>query len=438
VAEIVVVGGGMAGAACASELAKHDVDVVLVDRENYLQFQPLLYQVASSQLPAEDVARPLRGVFHDESRVQVRTTAATAIDFAQRRVQLADGEQLTGDRLVLAAGAQPNFFGVRGAREYAFPLYSVPDAVRLRRHLRTELRAHPASSDTESDARSASQEMSVIIVGGGPTGVETAGAIGELVGDLKQAGRLEDSASVELVDHGSALLQPFSNESHNYAHDKLTEMGVKITYGVAVSGVTPQGVSLSDGGERASRTVIWAGGEAAASIAADTGANPGHGGRIDVDPELTVPGFEGVYAVGDVANIHDQHGHPLPQLGSVAQQAGRWAARNILAERKGKPTEPFRYRDKGIMAMIGRNAAIAEIGQHRHQLDGPVAFAAWLGVHAVLLSGVHSRVDAFLNWADDYLHHDRSADLELEGAPTRIAWGDDPGDRPTIVVDRAD
>jgi NADH dehydrogenase len=167
-------------------------------------------------------------------------------------------------------------------------------------------------------------------------------------------------------------------------------------------------------------------------VASAAGAKPGRGGRIDVEPDLSVPGFPGVYAVGDVANVPGSDGHTLPQLGSVAQQSGKWAGRNILAAIDGKPAKPFHYHDKGIMAMIGRNAAVAEVGAHRHQVEGPIAFAAWLGLHAILLSGAHSRVDAFLNWADDYFHHERAPDIELEGTPSRIAWSDDAADRPTI------
>jgi NADH dehydrogenase len=178
--------------------------------------------------------------------------------------------------------------------------------------------------------------------------------------------------------------------------------------------------------------VIWGGGESASAVAGACGATPGRGGRIDVTAELGVPNFPGVLAVGDVANIPGPDGRALPQLGSVAQQSGKWAARNILAEIDGKSPTPFHYHDKGIMAMIGRNAAVAEIGAHRHQIEGPIAFTAWLGLHAILLSGAHSRVDAFLNWADDYFHHGRAPELELDGTPTRIAWADDAADRPAI------
>ena len=172
----------------------------------------------------------------------------------------------------------------------------------------------------------------------------------------------------------------------------------------------------------------------AGPLAANSGIAQGRGGRIDVLPDLTVAGHPRLYALGDFANVPGPDGNAFPQLGSVALQAGRWAAKNIRADLDGKPRTEFHYHDKGIMAMIGRNAAVAEIGAHRHQIEGPIAFTAWLGLHAILLSGTHSRVDAFLNWADDYFHHDRAPDLELGGTSNRIAWADDAQDRPTIVT----
>ena len=425
--KVVVVGGGMAGVACARELGHGGVEVVLVDRNDYLQFQPLLYQVASSQLPAEDVARPLGGIFQDLPSVTVRRSDVTSIDFVTRELTTADGTVEQADYLVLAAGAQPNFFGVPGASEHSFPLYSVVDAERLRLHLHEQLRIACAPEPAPGP-------LNVVIVGGGPTGVETAGAIAELFHALREDNRLGDEASVHLVDHGKALLNPFTEKSHEYALRKLTDHGVKVSFGVAVTQVDRDAVHLSDSTRLPTTTVIWGGGESASSVASSTGASPGRGGRIDVAPDLSVPGFDGVFAVGDVANIPGPGDRALPQLGSVAQQSGKWVAHNILAADQGDPMTPFHYRDKGIMAMIGRNAAVAEIGAHRHQVEGPIAFAAWLGLHAILLSGVHSRVDAFLNWADDYFHHDRAPDLELSGTPTRIAWAGDDADRPTISL----
>ena len=419
---VIVVGGGMAGVACAAELGRRGAEVVLFDRNDYLQFQPLLYQVATAQVPAEDVARPLKTVFGDLPSVSVSRTEVTGLDPAARSVTTTEGA-VQAEHLVLAAGARPNFFGVPGAADHSYPLYSVVDAERLRRHLREELRAGSAGG---------SAPLTVVVVGGGPTGVETAGALAELLAALRAQQLLAADPVVRLVDHGRSLLAPFDDKSHRYASQTLSALGVEVTLGVAVTAVDAGSVTLSDGTRVQTRTVIWAGGESAAQLAATAGLPQGRGGRIDVNADLSVPGYPGVWAIGDIANIPGPAGKSLPQLGSVAQQSGKWLARNVMALARGDATSPFRYRDKGIMAMIGRNAAVAEIGAHRHQVEGPIAFAAWLGLHALLLSGVHSKVDAFLNWADDYFHHDRAADMEFAGTATRIAWADDSTDRPTI------
>ncbi|WP_079575534.1 NAD(P)/FAD-dependent oxidoreductase [Krasilnikoviella flava] len=224
---------------------------------------------------------------------------------------------------------------------------------------------------------------------------------------------------MRLVDLGHALLAPFTDRSHRYALDKLTAMGVDVTFGVAMASVDVGSATLSDGSSVVTDTVIWAGGISGASLVDLTGIPAGRGERIDVAADLTVPGHPGVFAVGDVANVPDAAGGTLPQLGSVAQQTGVWAGKNIRAMRDGATLVPFRYHDKGITAMIGRNAAVAEVGPHRHQMEGPFAFAAWLGLHGVLLSGFHDRVDAVMNWADDYVHHARAGARGLEAARHR-------------------
>lgn len=414
----------MAGTACAAELAAHGIEVTLIDRHDYTQFQPLLYQVATSQLPAEDIARPLATMFRDRAQVTVVTGDVLSIDAGAKTVTTDAGTLGPSDQLVLAAGSRPNFFGVPGAAEHAFPLYSVRDAERLRRHLRERLRelCAPASDAT----------LTVVICGGGATGVEIAGALAELFRALRDEGRLVGRAAIRLVEAGPALLAPFSDRSHRYALEKLSKAGVDVQFGVAVASVDESSATLSDGSSVQTDTVIWACGISAASLAADTGIPTGRGGRIDVGADLTVPGYAGVFAIGDVANVPDSAGRSLPQLGSVAQQTGAWAGKNIRALRDGGALTPFHYHDKGIMAMIGRNAAVAEVGPHRHQLEGPLAFAAWLGLHGVLLSGFHDRVDAVMNWADDYVHHSRAADLELEDSVGRLAWSDDASDRPTL------
>ncbi|MBO9554231.1 NAD(P)/FAD-dependent oxidoreductase [Cellulomonas sp.] len=426
-----VLGGGLAGVAAAQTLGAAGVTTTLVDRADYHQFQPLLYQVATSQLPAEDVARPLRTIFASAPGVEVLVQDVVAASFADRSLTLDDGRTLTADHLVVAAGGSPNFFGIPGAAEHTFPLYSVADAERLRRHHRA-LVTEAAGAPVEPGA------LDIVVVGGGPTGVEVSGALAELFTALRKAGRLPDEGRVHLVDRGPAVLGPFSERAQQYAHRKLTDDGVLLRLGTGVDAVHPDHVELSDGTHLPTRTVIWAGGEKGPAVLAAAGAPTGRGGRLDVRADLSVDGFPGVWAVGDVANVPSGPGEgvpTLPQLGSVAQQSGRWAAENILRTTRGEGTEPFRYKDKGIMAMIGRNAAVAEVGRHRHEVDGPVAFAAWLGVHAMLLSGVHSRTDAFLSWAWDYFDRDHAATVESHDSPRRIAWGDATDDVPHIDLE---
>ena len=431
VESVVVVGGGLGGIAAAHRLGDEGVPVTLVDRNDYQQFQPLLYQVATSQLPAEDVARPHRAIFRKYPSVEVLTAEVTSVDLSDRVLRLSDGRTVTGSHLVMAAGARPDFFGVPGAAEHAFPLYSVADAERLRRHLRRLLPDTATGSDQDDGT------LDVVVVGGGPTGVETAGALAELMVALHATGRIDRPGRITLVDRGSSVLAAFSKKSRRYALKRLSKAMVVPRLGTGVKAVHGDRVEFDDGSTTKARTVVWGGGESGAEIAQNAGPESGRGGRLDVLPDLTIDACPGVYAVGDVANIPAGDGDEasLPQLGSVAQQSGLWAAENILRELHGKGTEPFRYKDKGIMAMIGRNAAVAEVGKRRHQVEGPIAFAAWLGVHAMLLNGAHSKTDAFLSWGWDYFDRDHAATVEASTTPRRIAWGDDAADVPHIKVD---
>ena len=401
--DVIVVGGGFAGVAAAQHLARQGVQVLLVDKNNYHQFQPLLYQVGTAQIGVSEVARPLRAIFRRHRSVRVLVSEVEAVDAAAKTVTLADGTLCRAKVLVVAVGAEPNFFGIPGAAEHSYPMYSLHDAVRLGARMVADL--DRADSLTEQH-----HDLGLIVVGGGATGVELAGAVAD---NLRSAvpklfsEEFAQATKVHLVDMIPTVLAPFSDSSQSYAREQLSKMGVDLRLGVGVTEVRPDGVTLKDGSTISGSLVVWAGGLKASALIAESGMPQGKGGRIDVDSDLTAPGFPGVYVLGDAANIVDAQGRALPQLGSVAQQSGKWAARNIRADLTGGSRQPFRYRDKGIMAMIGRGAAVAEVGPRRRVLHGPLAFVAWLGVHAALLSGVWQRVGAVASWGVDYFTHNR-------------------------------
>jgi NADH dehydrogenase len=354
--------------------------------------------------------------------VDVKLAEIVSVDLTTRTVQNSGGQTYQGDFLVLAAGSQANFFGADGADKYSYPLYSLRDAEALRSRILAVLES--ADRDPSLVDKGA---LNFVIVGGGPTGAEIAGAFGDSFETLKRAYRDIDVAQgqIWLVDAGQAVLSAFSVESQAYASSMLEQRGVHIHLGTRVKEVHPGHVILSDGRRIQTHTVIWAGGLKASSLSNNLGIQTGHGGRIDVQPDLTVPGFPQVYALGDFANIAGNDGKPLPQLASVAEQSGKWCARNILAEIAGEPRQPFDYFDKGIMAMIGRNSAVAEVGEHRHQLRGAIAFAAWLGVHSALLTSMEARVEAFVEWAWDYFGGSRGDAILDRTDQAQINWNED-------------
>ncbi|WP_155384705.1 NAD(P)/FAD-dependent oxidoreductase [Catellatospora paridis] len=425
--DVVIVGGGFAGVACAQRLAgQAGLRVVLLDRTGYHQFQPLLYQVATAELTSQDIRFDLVRIFRDKAGVEVRKADVTSVDLQALTVTLDGGDTLTAQYLVLAAGAQPNFFHTPGARENAFPLYSVEDARQVRGRILTvfeDVARNPQLVDEGA--------LNFVIVGGGPTGVETAGALAELIHDVLPSVYPTvpvGHAQIILVDLGHALLSGFSEQAGDYAAKQLHRRGVQLRLGTAVKQVDPDCVTLADGQVIKTRLVVWGGGEKAADVAGACGLAVGRGGRIDVQPDLTVPGNPHVYALGDMANIPSGDEPALPQLGSVAQQSGRWAADNIVAQMGGKPPHPFHYRDKGIMAMIGTKAAVAEIGPHRHELHGRFAFVAWLGVHMELLGNIGAELKAYVAWAQEFYlrpNHRRAELLDPSRIDTpRIDWNE--------------
>jgi NADH:ubiquinone reductase (H+-translocating) len=422
---VVIVGGGFAGLGCAERLADHDdVSVTLIDRNNYHQFQPLLYQVATSQLSPSDISHSLRGVFAERENVDVKLAEIETVDTATKTVRSSDGEEWSADALVLAAGSQPNFFGTQGAPDYSFPLYSLNDATELRSRILGVL--EQVDRDPSLIDRGA---LNFVIVGGGPTGVEVAGAIADMIAVTVPAeyrGFDAAKAHIYLLDFGDALLKPFSDKAHQYVSKVLGDKGVDVHLGTGVKEVHSGHAVLSDGTIVPTRCVIWGGGIKAAAVAATCGLAEGRAGRVDIQADLTVRDRPGVYAVGDVANVLGPDGQALPQLGSVALQSGKWAADNIVADFDGKPRKAFAYHDKGIMAMIGRGAAIAEVGKNHHEIHGELAHMAWLGVHASLMTGTKAKIEAFVDWAWDGFSKTGGPHVLDRGDAAEINWDDDP------------
>ena len=349
-------------------------------------------------------------------------TEIVSVDLNTRSATNTEGQTYQGDFLVLAAGAQANFFGTPGADKHSYPLYSLRDAEALRSRIIAVFEA--ADRDPSLIEKGA---LNFVIVGAGATGTEMSGAFGDafqhVLRERFRCGRLARTGL--LVDGGHAVLHGFSPESQSYAAKMLEERGVQTRLGTTVKEVGAGHVTLSDGSRIDTQVVIWAGGLKASSLSDRLGIETGKGGRVDVEPDLTVRGFPGVYALGDFANIAGGVDQPLPQLASVAEQSGKWCAKNILADIAGEPRKPFAYFDKGIMAMIGRNSGVAEMGKHRHELKGTLAFTAWLGVHAALLSTTQAKIEAFVEWAWDYFgaaHGDAILDRVEKG---RINWNDD-------------
>lgn len=420
-ARVVIVGAGFAGLNVARGLEGAPCEVVLVDRHNFHTFQPLLYQVATAGLNAADVAYPVRGIFRRQRNLTFRKATVTGVDADARELLLASGDRLRYDHLVVCAGASTNYFGVNGAPEHAFPLYRLADAVRLRNHVLGSFEA--AEADPALIDRGA---LTFVVVGGGPTGVEVAGALVELFEtvlrkDYRRAhpGR----ARVVLVEMLDTVLPPFAEGSQRHALETLRSRGVEVRLGEAVEGVRPDGVRFASGEELPTRTVVWAAGVQASPLAERLGFERTKGGRIVVEPDLSVPGRPEVFVAGDLAAARGPEGEMYPQLAPVAIQAGDHVAEAIRRRGRGAPAEPFVYRDKGVMATIGRRAAVAELPSGI-RLRGTIGWLAWLLLHLVMLIGFRNRVSVLVNWAWNYLVWDRGPRLILE--PEEAVPGEDP------------
>jgi NADH dehydrogenase len=413
---VIVLGGGFGGLAAARSLGHVPVDVTVLDRTNHHLFQPLLYQVAMAGLSPADIAAPIRSILRDQKNASVLLGEATGVDLEHRRVQLADGA-LDYDHLVLATGGRTSYFGHDAWERFAPGLKDLDDAVEIRR--RVLLAFEEAEKETDAERRRAL--LTFVVVGGGPTGVELAGAVAELsrfvlASDFR---RIDPrSATILLIEGGPRLIPSFDPELSASAVRHLERLGVSVRLNVHVTGIDQTGVSLGD--ERiAARTVLWGAGVAATSLTKSLGVPLDRAGRVLVEPDLSLPGHPEAYAIGDMAAFLHQGGKPLPGVSPVAIQMGRHAARNIERAVRGLPPEPFHYVDRGSMATIGRSAAVAQIRGLR--LGGFAAWLAWLLVHIYFLIGFRNRVAVLFNWAWSYFTYQRGARLitgrRLSGAP---------------------
>jgi NADH:ubiquinone reductase (H+-translocating) len=409
---VLVLGGGFGGIAAARRLKHADVDVTLVDRNDFHTFQPLLYQVATDLLETSACGHPLRDLFHEQPHVAVHAATATGIDLARGEVRFAEMAALAYDYLVLGLGARVNFLGVDGAEQHAFPMYTLADAVRLKEHILERWEAADRDPALVDDGA-----VNVVVVGGGPTGIESAGALAELYrSNFAQdyPGIPQDQARIVLVEAGPSLLPMFNPAIRAYTVEALRKRGVEVLLGEVVASIGPTRVTLKSGTVIPAHTLVWGAGLQGSPLAASLGIDLEHGGRIPTQPDLSVAGHPEVFAVGDIAWITDAKTQDvLPQLGSVALQAGEQAGENIARLVAGRDTEPFRYHDKGTMATIGRGAAVVQTAGG-HTVKGRSAFLAWGAVHLALLSTGEDRAKAVVDWTWAGFTHERAGRISVE------------------------
>ena len=352
---VAIIGAGFGGLGVAEQLAHVPVEVTVIDQHNYHTFQPLLYQVATSLLNAEDVGAPVRSIFRHQDNVTFRMATVTGIDAPGHKMRLQDGNEISYDYLVLAGGTAVNYFNTPGAAEHASPLYTLADAVKLRNRILERFEAADHDATLIEDGA-----LNFVIVGAGPTGVETAGALSDLFYNLlpRDYHRLAtEKARVIIVHRGKEVLPPFKDNLRAYAKQELEKRRVELRLGEAAAEVGPTFVRLTSGEEIKAHTLIWAAGVRANPLADVLGLPQGPGGRIKINSDLSVPDHPEIFVVGDMGEVASD-GKVLPQLGSVAMQSGEHAGRQIARRLQGNPGQPFKYWDKGFMATIGRGAAV--------------------------------------------------------------------------------
>lgn len=404
---VVIIGGGFAGLYAARTLARHQVDITVIDRQNYHLFQPLLYQVATAALSAGDIATPIRAVLRKYKNVSVFMGEVKSIDLDGKRVILEDGDYHF-DYLVVAAGAAGTYFGHDEWAEYAPGLKGIEDALEIRRRI---FCAYETAERLPHGSEEWKNYLTFVIIGGGPTGAEMAGAIREIATQtLRSDFRNIDTTKtrVILLQSGESILPDLPEDLRNSATKQLEALGVEIRTGHRVTNITSDGVYAGDTFIPA-KTVIWAAGVKPSPLARFLNVPLDKGGRVIVNKDLTIPGHDNVFVVGDLAHFEHPTKGPLPGIGSVALQQGTAAGKNIARHIAGEPMQVFEYDDRGQLATLGRNSAVGIVkGVHVH---GFIAWALWLLVHIYFLIGFENRLFVLMNWAYSYLSYNRTARL---------------------------
>jgi NADH:ubiquinone reductase (H+-translocating) len=402
---VVVIGGGFGGLQAARGLRRQPVDVTVVDRKNHHVFQPLLYQVATAGLSPAEIAAPIRHILRRQRATRVLLGEVTAVDLAAQKVRVGS-LQLAYDYLILAAGNTHSYFGHDEWQPHAPGLKTIEEALEIRR--RVLLAFEQAEREEDAEARRA--WLTFAVIGGGPTGVEMAGALGEIARHTlaRQFRRIDPaSARIVLIEAGPRVLPAYPEDLSERARLQLEALGVQVWTGSRVSSVSAAGVAIG-ADHLAARTVVWAAGLQGSPLVRSLGTPLDRAGRVRVQPDLTVPGHPQAFVIGDLASI-EQDGQPVPGVAPAAMQMGDHAAANVARALRGEPLAPFHYRDKGSLATIGRRRGVAMVGGLR--LSGLVAWLAWLGIHIFFLIGFRSRLMVLFDWFWAYVTYDRSARL---------------------------
>jgi NADH dehydrogenase len=398
---VAIVGIGFAGREAVKELAHQDVDVLVLDRHNYHTFYPLLYQVAIAGLSPNEIAYPARALVGKYPNVRFRMAQVTGVDPAACQI-MTDSGPVAYDYLILAAGSKPHFFGLDGVVRAAYPLGDIDHAISLRNHILECFER--ASVEPSSERRQ--ELLTFVIVGGGPTGVELAGALAEL---QRHALRRDfpdlsfDEVRIVLIELLDTVLPTFTKSLQGYAKRKLDQMGVELLLNTTVKDATCDAVHLKDGRTIAAQTIVWAAG-VQARLADELPFDTARGGRIVVEQTLQIPGHPRVFLAGDMAHLVAPNGRPYPQLAPVAVQQGKHAAQNVLRMAGNASLQPFHFEDRGTMATIGRAAAVAQV--FGRQITGLVAWILWLAVHIASLMGFRNRLLVLIHWAYDYFRYE--------------------------------